>query len=494
MASNPVQTRSWEAILYAALAAAPLLFGAVYPWAYGLLEMALAVALGLYLWRGPRPAVDSRPLWGWGLAALAGLVFWAGLQLLPLPSALVGLLAPSSLALWQPASLPTATTAPVLLPLSLYPFATANQGLLLLVYAAAAGLAAQITRAKLAAHPSRRPPCLGLLVFMGLVVAGLGIVQNGLGATGIYGFFTPQGSREFLGPYVNYNHFTGYLAMVFPLGLALVAVELQPDRRARHRGHGRARWVGLALVVMLAAAFMSRSRGGIFTLLLIMTLQLLVVLAIGGGWRINRFMVAMVLGVLLLLGVASQITDWSRTLPRFQALFHHAPNENLRWKLFGDVWRMSNRVPLTGTGLGTFAVAYPAFKTLDRQGLFAHAHNDYLELLAETGWPGLLLFLGFAAWVLGRGWGAVRTALARRNRGDPALRRRALWLTGCLGGVLALLIHGLVEFNLRVPANALTWFVLCGVTVGLAAGKPSPPPEDGEPPQGPAPAGEARRP
>lgn len=453
----PKKVTAWEAVFYTVVALAPLLFGSVYPWAYGLLEMGVLTALLLLLWRG-RP---QRAFWGWGLTCLAGLVFMAGLQLLPLPPAVVKLLAPGSYALWRSA----AQAAPALPPLSLYPFATANQGLLLLTYAVATALAALAARRQ-SLRQGEVPVFFGLLLGIGFLLAAVAIIQIGLEAKAIYGFFTPIHSREFLGPYVNYNHFAGYMAMAAPLGLSLLARDIFLG--ARRANQGRMIAVGLALVIMMAVVFLSRSKGGIITLLLVLALQLVVLLAVGRAWRVNRYLVGLVLCVLLLLGLSSQITDWSRTLPRFQALFHQAPTGNLRWKLFRDVIHMGNQLPLTGSGLGTFAVAYPVYKTLDRQGLFNHAHNDYAEYLAEMGWPGLLMFLGFAAWVLGRGGRIILLALSRRARGDPALTERALLVAGSLGGVAALLIHGLTDFNLRIPANALTWFVLCGVTVGLS--------------------------
>lgn len=460
------KTPAWEAVFFAALTVAPFMFGSVYPWAYGLLEVGVLAALLLLLWRGAWAEGPQRVFWGWGLACLAGLVFLAGLQLVPLPPALVELLAPGSYAMWQSQSLPTAQAAPALLPLSLYPFATADQGLLLLTCLVATVLAALATRRRQGARTGGTPFSFVLLLGIGFLLAAVAIIQLGLDAKAIYGFFKPRHSYQFLGPYVNYNHFAGYMAMVVPLGMSLLARELFRSRRRTN--HGRMLVVGIALVVMMAAVFLSRSRGGVITLLLVMALQVVLLLAIGRAWRMNRYTVGLVLCLVLLLGVSSQITDWSRTLPRFHTLFHQNPTDSLRWKLYTDVARMGNQLPLTGAGLGTFSVAYPAYKTLNRQGLFNHAHNDYLEYLAEMGWPGLLLFLGFAAWVLARGGRVILLALSRRARGDPALIERALLVTGSLGGVAALLIHGLTDFNLRIPANALTWFALCGITLGLA--------------------------
>ncbi|MCF8102143.1 MAG: O-antigen ligase family protein [Desulfarculaceae bacterium] len=456
-------------ILGLILFAAPLLFGSVYPWAYGLLEVGILVSFLFSMWGAAgRQAEESQPP-AWGLWCLLGLIAWAGVQLIPMPSDMVKLVAEPIYQLWQLDFLPADIARPrALLPLTVYPFATASTGLLWLCYALAFILAWRLGR-------SPRPASLPWLVMLaGLAVATVAIVQKGLDAKAIYGFFTPLHSRSFTGPYVNYNHFAGYLELALPLGICLLALGLQA-RRGRSANSGQAWVCGGAVAIMAAALFMSRSRGGIFAFALVTLGQILVVTALLSRTRAKSKIVTFGLVFLLLIGVGAHMTDWSRILPRFHRLFQEDPVTNIRWKLFKDVWGMSKQLPLTGSGLGTFRVGYPPFKTIPRQGVFIHAHNDYLEILAEAGWPGLLLFLGFVTWVLVRGGRALLRAMSRRTRGDPEAVSRALLITGCLGGVVSLLIHGLVDFNLRIPANALTWFVLCGLTVGLSGqGEPRP--------------------
>ncbi|MFT7244531.1 MAG: O-antigen ligase [Candidatus Azotimanducaceae bacterium] len=62
--------------------------------------------------------------------------------------------------------------------------------------------------------------------------------------------------------------------------------------------------------------------------------------------------------------------------------------------------------PITGSGLGTFKVLYPQYRTLaDSATAGNYVHNDYIQLLAEGG-PGLLLFVvalgAFLFWHLSR--------------------------------------------------------------------------------------------
>lgn len=84
-----------------------------------------------------------------------------------------------------------------------------------------------------------------------------------------------------------------------------------------------------------------------------------------------------------------------------------------------------------------------------------HAHNDYLELLAETGVVGFLIVVG------GLGWFGWRTLQRWSSRHDPDMRGIVL---GGLASVFASGIHSVVDFNLHIPANALLLTVILGIT------------------------------
>ncbi len=105
----------------------------------------------------------------------------------------------------------------------------------------------------------------------------------------------------------------------------------------------------------------------------------------------------------------------------------------------------------TGSGLGSFYLAFLRYEGDDVFYFFHHAHNDYLQFGAETGLIGVLLVGSFVIFSL------VLALLAQYRRRDPLYRGIAF---SVVMGITALLIHSTVDFNLQIPANAATFMVI----------------------------------
>jgi O-antigen ligase len=101
--------------------------------------------------------------------------------------------------------------------------------------------------------------------------------------------------------------------------------------------------------------------------------------------------------------------------------------------------------PLTGSGLGTFKVLYPQYRTLaDATTAGNYVHNDYLQLLAEAG-PllvlALVLFLGFLM---------VQLLLCVRRvfiTGNDEQNRRDLEAAVLIIAIGSVFVHGLMNFT-----------------------------------------------
>jgi O-antigen ligase len=86
--------------------------------------------------------------------------------------------------------------------------------------------------------------------------------------------------------------------------------------------------------------------------------------------------------------------------------------------------------------------------------LINHAHDDYLELLLETG----LVGFGVAVWFI-----VVLYREGLRNLRPAKFSPAALISAAALAGCSGLLAHSFMDFNLPVPANAALFYVLCAV-------------------------------
>lgn len=107
--------------------------------------------------------------------------------------------------------------------------------------------------------------------------------------------------------------------------------------------------------------------------------------------------------------------------------------------------------PAVGAGPGSFYNVFPRYAGSDLSGFYVHAHNDYLEFAAETGWIGLAIVGLIVVLSL------VEALRAQYRRHDPLMRGMAF---AAIMGICSLLIHSWVDFNLQMPANAALFTVL----------------------------------
>jgi O-antigen ligase len=125
---------------------------------------------------------------------------------------------------------------------------------------------------------------------------------------------------------------------------------------------------------------------------------------------------------------------------------------------------MARDHPWLGVGLGNYAAAYPQYRLLNWPNALGHAHMIYLNVLAETGVPGLAAY--------GVLWLSI-IALTLRALQQPHGPARGL-AVGLLGSWAALSVHQLVD-NLYVNNIHFTLAaLLCLVLAATPRGGPVP--------------------
>ena len=287
---------------------------------------------------------------------------------------------------------------------------------------------------------ARKIFALVLIVFGGSY-AFFALAQQLTSTAKIFWVHTPQFGGSVYGSYVDHAHYAGLMEMLVPFPLVVTMGHLV-------RGEKRA-LIAFCAVLMASTIFLCGSRGGMIAFVLQLVLFAALVLVQRRNPRVALGLVGMCVLVLCFLVVVGK----GEILGRLGDL-----RPGIRLDISKDCWKMFLRRPVSGWGLGTFPTVYPGYRSFYTNDFINEAHNDYAQLLVESG------VLGFGAMI----WFLIllyRTGLPRSRRWefkwDGAVSLAAL--LGCTG----IVFHSFVDFNLQIPANAAVFYALCA----LAASK-----------------------
>jgi len=412
------------------------------------LAAALAILLGALalvargLEDAPRARLDPALA---ALGCLAGIVL---LQLAPLPAGLVGVVSPARLALAREAAAAADADPPAWLPLTACLKCTRDNLLLLIAYCsvfyAASTLLAGDRRWKLVA---------------GAAVAGAAV----LAVCGFAQVLAKWGTR--LAPTFNANRTAAFMAMGGACAVGLLVAERGERGReapaAGFRFPPGTIWIA-ALAVIETALVLTLSRLGIASAAVAALLTLAVFAGRRPGRRLTGGAVWAALACALAILAANAALAIDPVLSRYSVLFEGDILGNGR----AQCWRMALPMvadyPALGSGAGTFKHVFRIYQEPSLTGWYTFAHNDYLNLLADAGLPGLAA--GVAAIVM-----VLRRIVPLRASPDAATR--GLAVAGVLGPS-AVLLHSAADFPLQEPAVALAFFALAGLTYGRGAAHP----------------------
>ena len=280
-----------------------------------------------------------------------------------------------------------------------------------------------------------------VMVF-GFLVSVFGILQHLTFNGKLYWFRTMYFGGIPFGPYTNRNHFAGFIELCVPM--ALVPLMLGRVRRERMLV------VGLFAVVPIGALFLAASRGGIISFvvqLVVIVVWMAVRQKRGKQMLVGAAVLAAAVGMVSWLGV-KEITQ------RFTEMKSLEVSSGKRAAMRSDTWHIFLDHPWIGTGLGTLQMVFPPYDSLYDGRVVNHSHNDYLEALAETGVAGGLccaVFLGVLF------FHSLRQL--RENKTSLAAILDLSGLVACIG----FLVHSFVDFNLRIPGNALLFFLMAAL-------------------------------
>jgi O-antigen ligase len=416
---SELSARAEEILLYGVsglLLFGPVAFGAVEPWSIFVVEVGASV---LFL-------------------------FWAGKQVLEGQAKIR----------WNPLFLPMGVfgaliAAQIVLRRTVYAHDTMTLALVYMAYGVLCFLAGQTL---LRGVQARQLALIFSVYGAALAVFALlqGISSNGK----LYWIRQPRMGGWIYGPYVNHNHYAGLMEMLAPIPLVISLTRFTaPKVRAV---------AGAAAAVMVGTIFLSGSRGGMMA-----SGAELIILA---GLLVKQkrgLPTAIGIGAFLALLVAFVVWIGGAELSQRIATMgpgHTELSGDIRSSINRDGVRMFLSRPIFGWGLGSFPIVYPRFRTFYTNFFVNEAHNDYLQLLIETGLLGFATMVWFVATVYRR---------AITKIGDWTGDVSGAMTLACMLGFSGILVHSAVDFNLQIPANAALFYVMATMAASEPLVKPA---------------------
>ncbi len=445
----------------------PLLFGAVHAYAYSFVFSLVLIASLLLIVHNIRKDYRTNSSYFQYPVTRLNLLFYMVLcflflQVMPLPSFIAGLLSPESQEVKNQAAYLSGNSVfisfvPYLYPVRMSLIRWTVYGLFFL------GLTQVLNSRK------RLEITCWTILATAAFVSLYGIYQTYAGNNRIWWFSGYGGDVR--GTYINRNHFGAFMAMGLMLATGYASslinnhfrkndnlLQNTRDRILRllslEQSHSKRLLIIFSGVIIGLGLVLSASRGSIISA----ALGLLVM----GVFYVTRLSQKrnglIVLAIFLLIGAYGVHVGLEHTVERFQSEQLQSSFEG-RYRYAEKTMDVFRDYELTGVGIGNFQYAYPRYQAPEDMGLLIdYAHNDWAQLLAESGIVGFVIVLfgiGYFVYFFIRRW---------QSRRDP--QALALGVVP-LAVVTTMGVHSYFDFNLHIPANVLVLAAV--IAIGQAA-------------------------
>lgn len=300
-----------------------------------------------------------------------------------------------------------------------------------------------------------------ILVVIGCALAVYGLYNYLNGIEMIYGIEKKAYVGNLTATYVNSNSMSAYLALTIPLAIGLFLSGIlgrQPGQRKSRRSITTF-ILPPAIFVMTAALIFTHSRDGwiaFFASILFLSI-ILIRIRHKTPKTLTRIAVILLV-VLIILGTAGSMSLYQAVTNKSAASlsnpFGKVPFES-RIEVYRGTLQMIAERPLLGVGPGNFPLVYPRYRDKKHVIFMNETHNDYLQFASEMGIFSLAAFLVLLFLYFKYG---IKYLLSSKN-----LYLLGLTL-GCMISIAGVALHGSMDFPLQIPANALTFWVILGLT------------------------------
>lgn len=384
-----------------------------------------------------------------GLLILVGLWLFVGLlYLIPLPVAVVEFISPTVAGSYKMAGMETAY-------LTVDVFASFLHLLQSFYYALVLLIVVLLTDSR-----KRTLAVLGIILASGVFESLYGMYLVSVGKTGLWftQYLVSEDSAS--GTFVNRNHFVAYLAISFFAGLVIRLNYF----RGQNIGQGLmrkfvgfvvnpARLIDFTLIVIAAGIWNTHSRSGVFSFLIGFLFFVTIMVILNNRCNFKKIVLMLVVAGVLMLPLL-----WPDLLVLQKSLGLGMDSQEIvfdqRYNAYLQVFENFSKFWFTGVGPGAYSVFFVNQRTAEHIYFFDHVHNDYLEFLIEFGLFSIIILL-MLFWVIRRLIVNVRT---------KSHLQKTLMLAA-MSSVIYMLLHGLLDFNFRIPANVVVLVVVLALAL-----------------------------
>jgi len=318
---------------------------------------------------------------------------------------------------------------------------------------------------------------IGFLIFVGLTVSLVGIIQKLSGAEKIFGLYEVTQPLYFFSSFGNRNHFASYMNMIIFLTMGITfsyfpflrsdIKDYRKERVTRMLLAASQKWTWLylfGLVIMSTSLFFAVSRGGILSFLCGVIIFLVLIFA---KRLTKKGYLALILVLILMFGMLVWFNALGQIAERFGKTFSKdtASADRLlgsRKIEAGTVINLIKTYPVVGVGFGAFRFIYNKGYKPDFFEKFyvSHSTNNFLEFFSEVGSIGFAIFFITACLYLSL---LVKMIFKRR---DPFVVGIGI---GTVASLSSMCIHSLFDFNFHIPSNAVLFFVISGLALTVSS-------------------------
>lgn len=309
------------------------------------------------------------------------------------------------------------------------------------------------------------------IIFSGLLQATIAIFLYSEKANYSIFNFSMDHSQRTYGTFSYHNSLANYMLICLSLGIGILISDLMKFGNMQISIRNRIKnlmvfilspsmLIRLMLVVMVIALVLTKSRMGNAAFLLSIMLIAIPLLAVHfrNNFKVLLLLISVIFIDLLIIGNLvgvdrvinriSQTTIENSIQIKEESIENRSAAARLGYEMFKDR-------SLTGWGAGTFYTVFPAYANNDARQYYDHAHNDYIQFLAETGVIGSFFLAALTI-------GGIKNLLSiTKQQGISTYKGIAI---GIFIAVFGCLLQATVDFHFQIPANALLFVVLIAMS------------------------------